>query len=207
MSYWEDRRTAAFAKGLGPGKLKSQTGKCHGGRLGGNKEVPSGCVTLIIGTKNGDFLAKYRGDPLRASSCMKAYYPRKPPCGHHVHGRHGNGSPVKNRWIFWRFCKKYDTLTLTIKICILQDYGFNRSSHWSCLKACCKSYIFCFTMFLVRPSTVAQRRHERGPKKRSKLPWKIKVSSTIRSTFCLYASLHEDEWTSNFGKCLKMPQR
>ncbi len=26
--------------------------------------------------------------------------PWKPPCGHHVHGRHGRGSPVKNRWRF-----------------------------------------------------------------------------------------------------------
>jgi hypothetical protein len=30
--------------------------------------VPTGGLTLIVGTQNGDFLAKYRGDPLRTSS-------------------------------------------------------------------------------------------------------------------------------------------
>ncbi len=35
---------------------------------------------------------------------MKSY-PRKPPCRHHVHGRHGHGSPVKNRRRFLKFCK------------------------------------------------------------------------------------------------------
>ncbi len=29
-----------------------------------------------------------------------------PPCRHYVHGRHGQGSSVKNRWRFSRFCKK-----------------------------------------------------------------------------------------------------
>ncbi len=54
---------------------------------------------------------------------MKAY-PLKPPCGHHFHGRHGHGSPVKNRWRFSKFREKYETLTLTLKICILQENGF-----------------------------------------------------------------------------------
>jgi hypothetical protein len=54
---------------------------------------------------------------------MKAY-PRKPPCGHHVHGRHGHGSPVKNRRRFSKFREKYETLTLTLKICIWQENGF-----------------------------------------------------------------------------------
>jgi hypothetical protein len=54
---------------------------------------------------------------------MKAY-PRKPPCGHHVHGRQGHGSPVKNRLRFSKFRKKYETLTLTLQICISQENGF-----------------------------------------------------------------------------------
>ncbi len=54
---------------------------------------------------------------------MKAY-PWKPPCGHHVHGRDGHGSPVKNCWRLSKFRKKYETLTLTWKICILQENGF-----------------------------------------------------------------------------------
>jgi hypothetical protein len=48
--------------------------------------------------------------------------PPKTPCGHHVHGRHGHGSPVKNRLKFSNFCKIYETLTLTSKI--LQENGF-----------------------------------------------------------------------------------
>ncbi len=39
-----------------------------------------------------------------------------------------------------------------------------KSSHWSCLKACFKGYTFCFTSFLVRPSTGAQRSHEQVSK-------------------------------------------
>jgi hypothetical protein len=71
----------------------------------------------------GIFLQSTEPTPLRASSYMKAY-PRKPLCGHHVHGRHGHGSPVKNHSRFSKFCKKYETLTLTLEICILQEHGF-----------------------------------------------------------------------------------
>ncbi len=45
--------------------------------------------------------------------------PQKPPCGHRVHSRHCQGSPMKNRW---RFSKQYKTLTLTLKICIFQKW-------------------------------------------------------------------------------------
>jgi hypothetical protein len=39
------------------------------GRLGWPiVQVPSGCLTLIVGTQNWWFLAKYRGDPRRTSS-------------------------------------------------------------------------------------------------------------------------------------------
>jgi hypothetical protein len=40
-------------------------------------------------------------------------------------------------------------------------------SHWSCLKACFKAHPFCFTTYLVRPSTGAQQSHERALKIRS----------------------------------------
>jgi hypothetical protein len=39
-----------------------------------------------------------------------------------------------------------------------------KSSYWSCFKACFKGYTFCFTTFLVRPSTGAQQSHEQAPK-------------------------------------------
>jgi hypothetical protein len=50
--------------------------------------------------------------------------PPKTLCGHHVHGRHGHGSPVKNRWRFSKFCEKYETLSITLKIWILHENGF-----------------------------------------------------------------------------------
>jgi hypothetical protein len=50
--------------------------------------------------------------------------PPKTPCGHHVHGRHGHGSHVKNGGRFTKFRKEYETLTLTLKMCILQEHGF-----------------------------------------------------------------------------------
>jgi hypothetical protein len=48
-------------------------------------------------------------------------YPPKPPSGHHVHNPHGHGSPVNNRWRFSKFRKKFETLTLTLKIFISQE--------------------------------------------------------------------------------------
>ncbi len=69
-----------------------------------------------------------------------------------------------------------------------------KSSHWSCLKAWFKGSTFCFRGFLVRPSTGAQRSHERAPKKvqmtlkGQSVVKKFKVSSTS-SKFRLCASL------------------
>jgi hypothetical protein len=54
---------------------------------------------------------------------MKAL-PPKTPCGHRVHGCHDHGSPVKNCSRFSKFRNNYETLTLTLKICILQENGF-----------------------------------------------------------------------------------
>jgi hypothetical protein len=39
-----------------------------------------------------------------------------------------------------------------------------KSSNWSCLKVCLKGYTFCFTTYLVRPTTGAQQSHEQAPK-------------------------------------------
>jgi hypothetical protein len=99
-----------------------------------------------------------------ATSCghhLKRKLTPKNPCGHHVHFRHIHGSPMKNRWRFSKFNKKYETLTLTLKICILQENGFKELT-MSCLQAWFKGYTSCFTTFLVRPSTGAQQSHERA---------------------------------------------
>jgi hypothetical protein len=71
----------------------------------------------------------------------------------------------------WRIVEDFQTFVKTTKLwpsllksvsCKKMD---SKSSHWSCLKACFKGYTFCFTTFLVRPSTGAQQSHERAPKK------------------------------------------
>jgi hypothetical protein len=90
------------------------------------------------------------------------------PCGHHVHG---HGSPVKNRWRFSKFCKKKKKkntkLWPSLSKSVFCKKMWIKSSHWSCLKAWFKGHTFCFTIFLVRPSTGAQQRHGRAPKKPS----------------------------------------
>jgi hypothetical protein len=60
-----------------------------------------------------------------------------------------------------------------------------KSSHWSCLKACFKGYIFCVTTFLVRPSTGAQRSHGRPPKKRSNNLERSKFRQQVQSFVCV----------------------
>ncbi len=84
--------------------------------------VPSGGLTLILGTQKWGFSCKVERRP-PADIFLNESLPPKTPCRHHVHGRHGHGSPV-NCWRFSKFRKKYETLTLTLKICILQENRF-----------------------------------------------------------------------------------
>jgi hypothetical protein len=116
---------------------------------------------------------------------MKAY-PRKPPCGHDVHGRHGLVSPVKNRWRFLKFRrkKKMKLWPSLQKSLTCKKMGF-KSSHWSCLKAWFKGYKFCSTTFLVRPSTGAQLSHETSPKKRSNDLERSKFRQQVQSFVCV----------------------
>jgi hypothetical protein len=89
--------------------------------------------------------------------------PPKTLCEHHVHGRHGHGSPVKIVEDFQSFEKKYDTLTLTLKICVLQENGF-KEIILVLFESLVPGHTFCCTTFLVRSSTGAQQSHERAPK-------------------------------------------
>ncbi len=117
---------------------------------------------------------------------MKAY-PQRPPGRRRVHGRHGHGSPVKNRWRFSKFCKKKNTKLWPSlwKSVSCKKMGL-KSSHWSCLKAWFKGYIFCFTTFLVRPSTGAQQSNERAPKKRSNDIERSKFCQQVQSFVCVH---------------------
>jgi hypothetical protein len=121
---------------------------------------------------------------------MKAYPQRhKLPCGHHVHGRHGHSSPLKNHWQFSKFRKLYRTLTLTLKICILQENGFKLwRTHiglvWKLgLRATYSVLQHFWTDHLLEHSKAMNE-----PQKTLKWPWKIKVLSTSLK-FCLCASL------------------
>ncbi len=53
--------------------------------------------------------------PPPADIILNESLPPKSPCDHHVHGRHGHSSPVKNRWRFSKFCEKDKTLSITLK--------------------------------------------------------------------------------------------
>ncbi len=68
----------------------------HGWLLSCN--VPSVGLTLSVGPQMwGVFMKSTEATPCEHFSKWKLT-PKKPPCGHHVHGRRGHGSPVKNRW-------------------------------------------------------------------------------------------------------------
>jgi hypothetical protein len=58
-----------------------------------------------LGTHKWGFSCKVQRQP-PADIPSNESLPQKTPSGHHVHGRHGHGSPVKNRWRFSKFCKK-----------------------------------------------------------------------------------------------------
>ncbi len=173
----------SFDRGMSLQLLVPMTSGCN---------VPSGGLTLIVGTQKWGLSCKVQRRP-PAYIFLNESLPQKPPCGHHVHGRHGHGSSMKNRWRFLKFCEKYETLTLTSKICILRKNGFKELT-LSCLKAWFKGYTFCCARFLVRPSTEAQQSHERAPK-------------NVQMTKVSFVCLTEDVWPSSFGECLKMPQR
>ncbi len=53
-------------------------------------------LTLIAGTQKGGFPCEVQRRP-PADIILNESLPPKTPCRHHVHGRHGHGSPVKNR--------------------------------------------------------------------------------------------------------------
>ncbi len=67
--------------------------------------IPSGGLTLIVGTQKWGFSCKVQRRP-PADIIVNESLPPKTPCGHHVHGRHGHGSSVKNRWRISNFRKK-----------------------------------------------------------------------------------------------------
>jgi hypothetical protein len=79
-----------------------------------------------------------------------------------------------------------------------------KSSHWACVEAFFKGYTFCFTTFLVTPSTGAQRGHERPPKNGQMT---LKDQSFVNRVKVSFLCIPEVVWPSNFGNCLRMPQR
>jgi hypothetical protein len=67
--------------------------------------LPSGGLTLIVGTQKwGFFLQSIEATP--CGNLLKWKLTPENPWGHYVHGRHGHGSPVKNRWRFSKLSKK-----------------------------------------------------------------------------------------------------
>jgi hypothetical protein len=111
----------------------------------------------IRNPKMGVFLRSTEATPCGGHHLRWKLTARKTPCGHHAHG---HGSPVKNRWRLSKFCKKNTKLWPSFYKSVSCKIMGLKSSHWCCLKACFKGYKFCFTTFLVRPSTAeTQRSH------------------------------------------------
>ncbi len=67
--------------------------------------ISSGGLTLIVWTQKLGFSCKVQRRP-PADMFLNESLPPKTPCGRHVHGRHGHGSPVRNRQRFSKFRKK-----------------------------------------------------------------------------------------------------
>jgi hypothetical protein len=61
--------------------------------------IPSGGLTSIVWTKKWGFSCKVQRWP-PVDMFLNESSPPKTPCRHHVHCRHGHGSPVKNPWRF-----------------------------------------------------------------------------------------------------------
>jgi hypothetical protein len=69
------------------------------------KCVPSGGLTLVVGTQQWGISCKVQRRPPADIILNESLLP-KIPRGHHVHGLHGHASPVKNRWRFSKFRKR-----------------------------------------------------------------------------------------------------
>jgi hypothetical protein len=108
---------------------------------------------------------------------------------------------MKNRRRFSKFCKKkkpnFDPPFKNLYLA--KKKGFKELT----LVACSKGYTFCFTTFLVRPSTGAHRSHEQTPKN---VQMTLKDQSFLNKFKVSFVCIPEDVELSNFGKCLKMPQ-
>ncbi len=119
--------------------------------------ILSGGLTLIVGTQKWGFSCKIQRRP-PADIFLNGSLPPKTPSGNHVHG---HGSPVKIVEDFQSFVKNTKLWPSLWQSVSCKKMGL-KSSHWSCLKAWFEGYTFCFTTILVRPSTGAQRSHERA---------------------------------------------
>jgi hypothetical protein len=162
--------------------------------------VPSGGVTLIVWTQNWGFSCKVQRRP-PADIFLDECLPPKTPCGHHVYGRHGHGSPVKNRWRFSKFIKNTKLWPSLKESVYCKKMGLN-SWHWSCLKVWFKGYTFCLTIFFGQTIYWSTAKPWTSPKKCS--------NDLERSNFCQQVQSFVrvpswSVWPSNFGKCSKMP--
>jgi hypothetical protein len=104
---------------------------------------------------------------------------------------------------FQSFVKKnYETFTLTLKICILQDNGFKRAHIglvWKLVLRATHSVLQHFWSDHLLEHSEAMN----DPQNTFKWPWKISFVNKFKVSFLC---IPEVVWPSNFGNCLKMPQ-
>ncbi len=154
--------------------------------------IPSGGLTLSVGTQKWELFLK----STEATPCghfTKWKLTPKSPCGHHVHGRHGQGFPVKKSlkifkvlWKIQNFERHYKNLDLAGK----WIWRAQISLVWKLVFRATHSVLQHFW---------AQKKNHSNDLERSKF------RQQVQSFVCV------PPWrrvaSINFGKCLKMPQR
>ncbi len=168
--------------------------------------VPSGGLTLSVDTQKWGFSWKLHRRP-PADIIVNGSLPPKTPLWTSCPWPPWQWFSREKLLKIFKLCEKKkqpEILSVTSIICILPEIGFKELKLVYCGKACFQGYTFCFTTFLVRPSTGAQQSQERSPKN---VQMTLKDPSYMSKFKVLFVCLPEDKWPSNFGTCLKMHQK
>jgi hypothetical protein len=106
---------------------------------------------------------------------------------------------------FQFFCERYETMSVTLNIWILQENGFIKSSNKSCLI----ESLF-FGLHILFHTILGQTIYWSTAKPRTS-PKNVQMTlndqSFVSKFKVSFVVLPEDMWHSNFGKFLKIPQR
>ncbi len=156
--------------------------------------VPSGGLTLIVGTQIWGFSCKVQRRPPADIFLNESLPPKTPlwtPC---------SWSP----WSWFSREMSYKTLTLTLKICILQENGFK----WAYIGLVWKLVLratHSVLLYIWSDHLLEHSKAMHGSPKNAQMT--LKDQSFVKKFKVLFVCIPEDVWPSKFGKCLKMPYR